>query len=207
MGNDGGRIDIFLHVNSVSVDNKLDQIITQLKTVIQQGAKMDTDIQAIIDQAKANTNAEQAAIGALNALFQKFIDLVNSTASISPADRAALQAEVADMKSSASAVAAAIVADTPTTAPAPAPTITAISLASGPAAGGTLVTLTGSGFQPGAHGSLVDIGGARATVSTVSADGNSLVAVTGAGAVGPADVVVTNGDGQKATLTAGYTYQ
>lgn len=85
---------------------------------------MDVDIQAIIDQATLNENAEQSAIGALNSLFQAFLAAVNSATSISPADRATIQAKVAEMQTSVSAVAAAIVTDTPAaTAPAPVPAV------------------------------------------------------------------------------------
>jgi hypothetical protein len=85
----------------------------------------------------------------------------------------------------------------------PAPTITAaLSPGSGPAAGGTTVTITGTGFQTGAS---VLIGGNSATnVTVVSA--TQITAVTPAGAAGSADVQVTNPDSQVAILPNGFTY-
>lgn len=74
---------------------------------------MDVDIQAIITQATANEDAEQAAIGALNSLFGKLITALAGSGPISAADRTAMQQTVAAMQASASAVAAAIVANTP----------------------------------------------------------------------------------------------
>ena len=74
---------------------------------------MDQDIQAIIDQATANENAENAASTALAALFVKLQAAIAAAPSISATDRATLQAKVAEMAGSASALAAAIVANTP----------------------------------------------------------------------------------------------
>ena len=84
----------------------------------------------------------------------------------------------------------------------PTPAITAVSPSSGPTAGGTPVTITGSGFIAGA---TVSIGGVAAT-SVVVASATSITAVTGAHAAGPVDVAVTNPGGAPGTLPAGYTY-
>ncbi|HYN43323.1 MAG TPA: IPT/TIG domain-containing protein, partial [Thermoanaerobaculia bacterium] len=84
----------------------------------------------------------------------------------------------------------------------PTPTITAVSPSSGPAAGGTPVTITGSGFVTGA---TVSIGGVAATPVNV-ASATSITAVTGAHAEGLVDVAVTNPGGTAGTLPAGYTY-
>jgi len=83
----------------------------------------------------------------------------------------------------------------------PAPTLTAVSPASGPVAGGTAVTLTGTNFAAGA---TVTIGGSPAT-SVVVAGATSITAVTPAGAAGARDVTVTV-SGQAATRTGGFTY-
>ncbi len=84
-----------------------------------------------------------------------------------------------------------------------APTVASVSPASGPAAGGTAVTITGTNFVAGA---TVSFGGAAATnVSVASA--TSITADTPAHAAGPVDVVVTNPDLQSGTLASGYTYQ
>ncbi|RJQ07198.1 MAG: hypothetical protein C4558_10105 [Dehalococcoidia bacterium] len=84
----------------------------------------------------------------------------------------------------------------------PPPTLTAIVPATGPTAGATAVTLTGTEFGAG---TTVTIGGVAAT-SVVAASGTSLTAVTPAGVAGAANVVVTKADGQSATLAGGYTY-
>ena len=85
---------------------------------------------------------------------------------------------------------------------APAPTATAVSPSSGPLDGGTTVTITGTGFVPGAK---VTIGGTPATdVSVVSA--TKITATTPAGAAGTANVEVTNVDKQSGSLLDGYTY-
>jgi len=88
------------------------------------------------------------------------------------------------------------------TAPAGAPTLTAVSPTSGPTAGGTTITLSGTGFVSGA---TVRVGGTAATnVAFVSA--TQLTARTPAGTAGARDVQVTNPNGQAATRTGGFTY-
>jgi hypothetical protein len=84
----------------------------------------------------------------------------------------------------------------------PSPTLTTISPASGPVAGGTAVTLTGTSF---AAGTTVTIGGTAAT-SVVVASATSITAVTPAGTAGARDVRVTLSGGQSATLTGGFAY-
>ena len=82
------------------------------------------------------------------------------------------------------------------------PTLSAVTPVRGSTAGGTSVTLTGTHFQPGA---TVTIGGTAATAVTVTS-ATQLTALTPAGAAGPAAVVVTNPDGQQATLASAFTY-
>ena len=90
----------------------------------------------------------------------------------------------------------------PTPTPAPAPTVTSISPTFGPTAGGTAVTITGTGFVSGA---TTTIGGASATgVAFVNA--TALTATTPAGTAGAKDVIVTNPDAQSGTLPGGFTY-
>jgi len=84
------------------------------------------------------------------------------------------------------------------------PSLTSVTPTSGPTAGGTSVTLAGSGFVPGPGGSVVTIGGAAATVTSSTA--STLVATTSAHAAGPQPVIVTNPDGQSATLAASFTF-
>ncbi|HET9551663.1 MAG TPA: IPT/TIG domain-containing protein, partial [Anaeromyxobacteraceae bacterium] len=85
--------------------------------------------------------------------------------------------------------------------PAPAPSIASIAPTSGPAAGGTAVTVSGASFQQGA---TVTVGGVAATVGTITA--SAIAIVTPAHAAGAADVSVTNPDGQKASLAAAFTF-
>ena len=82
------------------------------------------------------------------------------------------------------------------------PTISAINPFSGPVGGDTNVTITGTGFQVG---STVTFGGAAGTV-TGGSGSTQLSVTTPAHAAGQADVVVTNPDGQSATVQNGFTY-
>ena len=82
-----------------------------------------------------------------------------------------------------------------------APTLTLVSPSTGPAAGGTSVTLTGTGFRAGIQ---VELGGHPATdVVVVSA--TELTATTPAHADGLVDVLVST-PGGSATLAGGFTY-
>src|SRR5207253_1361021 len=81
------------------------------------------------------------------------------------------------------------------------PTITAISPNNGTTNGGTSVTISGTNFVSGA---TVSLGGVAATSVNV-ASASSITATTPSHAAGTVDVVVTNPDGQVATLTGGYT--
>ncbi len=87
-------------------------------------------------------------------------------------------------------------------APAGPPTVTSISPNVGAATGGTPVTITGTGFFPGA---TVKIGGVSTTTTAVVSS-TAITTDTGPHAVGTVDVVVTNTDGQSGTLTGGFTY-
>lgn len=84
----------------------------------------------------------------------------------------------------------------------PAPTVTAISPNTGSTAGGTSVTITGTGFA--ATPSVV-IGGVNATAE-VFVNATTLTATAPAHAAGLVNVVVTNPDAQSGTLTNGYAY-
>ncbi|MCX6551137.1 MAG: IPT/TIG domain-containing protein [Acidobacteria bacterium] len=88
--------------------------------------------------------------------------------------------------------------ETPTyTTPVP----TAISPVTGGDAGGTAVTLTGSGFMSGAS---VTIGGVYAT-SIIVVSSTTITAITAAATAGAADVVVTQGS-YTGRLQGGFTY-
>ncbi|ATB33021.1 IPT/TIG domain-containing protein [Melittangium boletus] len=86
---------------------------------------------------------------------------------------------------------------------APPPRITGISPSSGPSTGGTRVSLTGTGFEPGA---TVSFGGVAASGVTV-VDAEHLSATTPAHAVGVVDVAVSNPSGSRTTLGGGFTYE
>ena len=88
----------------------------------------------------------------------------------------------------------------PLTTP-PAPTVRSILPTSGPTSGGDNIRVDGSGFQSGA---TVLLDGVAAHVTSLT---NTVIAVrTPAHAIGPADLVVMNPDGQTATLPQGYIY-
>jgi len=84
----------------------------------------------------------------------------------------------------------------------PAPTISSISPNSGPRAGGTSVTISGTNFSSGA---TVTFGGNAVTNVNVTS-GTTITATTPAHNEGAVDVTVTNSDGQSATFTQGFTY-
>jgi hypothetical protein len=86
----------------------------------------------------------------------------------------------------------------PSTSPATPPQVTAISPASGPAAGGTSVTITGSGFS---GATTVDFGGVSATITAASDTEITAIspAATGTGTV---DITVITPNGTSATGTA-----
>ena len=99
----------------------------------------------------------------------------------------------------AATLAGAFTYTAPTT---PSPTLTSIAPVSGPTAGGTAVTLTGTNFAAGA---TVTVGGAAAT-SVVVASSTRITAVTPAGTAGSRDVRVTLSGGQAVTLAGAFTY-
>lgn len=82
------------------------------------------------------------------------------------------------------------------------PLISSITPNTGPTTGGTLVTIRGSGFAPGA---TVTIGGAPAT-GIVVVDPMTITATTPPGAAGPATVAITNPNGRMSALPNGFTF-
>jgi hypothetical protein len=83
-----------------------------------------------------------------------------------------------------------------------APTVTAVSPGSATTAGGTAITITGTGFAAGA---TVRFGAAAASSVSV-ASGTTITAMTPAGSAGAVDVTVTNADGLNGRLAGGFTY-
>ncbi len=83
----------------------------------------------------------------------------------------------------------------------PAPTISAVSPPNSPVAGGTPITITGTGFRSGA---TVSIGGVAASQVLV-VNSTTVTCTTPALTLGSKNVVVTNDDTQSATVTNGLT--
>lgn len=86
--------------------------------------------------------------------------------------------------------------------PAPSVTLTSISPTSGPTTGATVITLRGSNF---ASGATVRVGGTAATSVTLISS-TQLRATTPAGTAGAKTVMVTNPNGQSASLASAFTY-
>ncbi len=84
----------------------------------------------------------------------------------------------------------------------PAPAVSGVSPLSGPAAGGTSVTITGAHFAPGAK---VTFGGAAVPNVAILSD-MQISMTTPAGTAGSALVVVTNADTQSSTPGVAFTY-
>lgn len=83
-------------------------------------------------------------------------------------------------------------------------TAASLSPATGPTAGGTGVSILGTGFSVDVP-PTVTFGGVAATGVAVSGPG-ALTCTTPAHAAGAVDVTVTNPDGETATLAAAFTY-
>jgi hypothetical protein len=84
-----------------------------------------------------------------------------------------------------------------------APAATSVDIAKGGSQGGDVVTITGTGFGRGA---TVSFGGIGGQVVGAGVGGVSVSVVTPSHVAGAVDVVVTNADGQSATLTKGFTF-
>ncbi len=84
------------------------------------------------------------------------------------------------------------------------PTITAVTPSSGPATGGTTITITGANYVLGAGGDIRVGGRTCSNIQYISS--TQLRATTLSGTVGAADVLVRNPNGVTVTLTGGFTY-
>ena len=84
----------------------------------------------------------------------------------------------------------------------PAPTFSSCTASTGSTAGGTSVTIAGTGFQSGA---TVTFGGSSAT-SVVVVSGTSITCATPAHSAGAVDIVITNPDAKTVTGASGFTY-
>ena len=91
---------------------------------------------------------------------------------------------------------------------APVPTVTKINTTSGPVAGGTVVTVTGSGFYgggPSSEVSAVNFGTTAGTSLSVTSDTN--LSITSPAGSGTVDITVTTAGGTSLTGTADqFTY-
>ena len=87
----------------------------------------------------------------------------------------------------------------------PAPVVTSVLPAAGSAAGGTTLTILGTGFMPGM---IAMFDGIRVTVRFESraASGTMFYVETPVHAAGAVDLVVSNPDGQSHRVEAGYRY-
>lgn len=83
------------------------------------------------------------------------------------------------------------------------PQLSGLAPSSGPPAGGTLITLTGTNLQPGA---TVAVGGHACTAYDYTSTPSQVSCETTAGDEGVHDVVLTNPDSQAATLANAFTY-
>jgi hypothetical protein len=94
---------------------RLDRVETTLLNMFQKVGLMSVELDQLTAQVKANTDAEDAAVIALNGIAAR-IDAAVATATAagaSPATLAAITALSTDLKAHADPLAAAIVADTP----------------------------------------------------------------------------------------------
>ncbi|MHC5021012.1 MAG: IPT/TIG domain-containing protein, partial [Planctomycetota bacterium] len=90
----------------------------------------------------------------------------------------------------------------------PAPIASAITPTSGAVVGGTLVTITGTGFvRNGTSQATVTIGGNPATNVTVVSAGMITAITPSSSVTGAVNVVVTNPDLLSSTLSGAFTYQ
>lgn len=90
---------------------------------------------------------------------------------------------------------------TTTTAPPIALTVAGLSPNTGTPAGGTVVTMTGSGFR---SDTIVTFDGTAAKVTFLNSE--YIMVTTPSKAAGPVDVVATNPDGQSGRLSGAFTY-
>ena len=102
---------------------------------------------------------------------------------------------VASVSAGSHAIVATYVATTPT--------VRAVAPATGPTAGGTTVTISGTHIDPLA---TVTFDGITANILSVTPDGTSLTTTSPLHAAGAVDVVVTNPGNQSATAQKAFTY-
>ena len=85
----------------------------------------------------------------------------------------------------------------------PAPTVTSVTPSSGPPSGGTLVTITGTGFQPGA---IPEIAHYYPLTDVAVVSATTITARTPAVSVGTYSLYVTNPDYQYGILNPAFSF-
>lgn len=101
----------------------MSMVLAEVYKLSERGKEMDTDIQALIDEVKANETVEESAVAAINGLADRLLAALDN-APLTQSDRDTLKALVQEQKDHAAALSAAIAAapaaPTSTAAPAPA---------------------------------------------------------------------------------------
>jgi hypothetical protein len=177
----------------------IDHAARHVATAITQGFAHMADAQAtaLADLSTAINNIADAIAAEIQALQ----NALNAATSVQPDDSAAIEAQVAKLTTLTAALKAPLTPIPPVVPVIPAlPVVTSILPTSGPVAGGTVVTMTGTGLT-GATG--VTVGGAAATALTIASD-TTLSFAAPAGLVGGAVVVVTGPGGVSNATT--FTY-
>lgn len=174
-----------------AVIDAIDKASHRIATAIQQGFihMADKQSQALTDLNNAVTNIG-AAIAAEIAALQAALSAQGVD------DSPQIETAVANLNNLAGSLKASV------TTPVAPPAVTAVSPASGPVAGNTTVTVSGTGFT-GETGVIV--GGTDATAVTLLND-TTLTAVTPAGTAGPQDVIVTTPGGASKAGNGAFTY-
>ena len=86
------------------------------------------------------------------------------------------------------------------------PAVSSIAPVSGPNLGGTMVTITGTDFQPGAVAFLGTAPGGISLLNCTESGGTTITCVTPSDTAGAKDVTVVNVDGKLGSAAAAYTY-
>lgn len=105
------EIHIHLHIHT-GPEEKLDQILSAVSTLQQQGEQTMIDVQAITDAVSVETTVSQSAVTLIQSLAAQITDLANTVAQ-EPAVQEALNTLAANLTSSTTALSDAVVANTP----------------------------------------------------------------------------------------------
>lgn len=149
---------------------------------------------AVNPEAQALTDLQSAVTDIGAAIATEITALQNAINAQGVNNSPAIEASVANIRSLIGSLNQSV---NPTVAPAAGPVVSSIAPSSGPIAGGTSVTLTGTGLT---KASGVTVGGIAATALLVASD-TSLSFTTPASVAGPAAVVVTGPAGVSGNAT------